>query len=205
MSELIKENKSEYMIDMTRLRLFIPLGVILLSALLLLSVQPVPQQTTAISRFTLSQGDEIRPNIYAWGVKGTPELGLGFDVWANVTDDDSGLRNVTVQVSGPNMNLNSLMTFNGTYYNSSVPAFPNDGLFDVNIRAYDLANNSRISYYLHFQYEENPVIPIDPTISMPFVVGGSFGLIVLVIVFAIVYDRKKSLSEQIIQPENGSD
>ncbi len=199
MSDLIKENGTESLIDMTRLRLFIPLGVILLSALLLSSIQPVPQYTTAISRFTLSQGDEIRPNIYEWGVEGVPELGLGFDVWANVSDDDSGLRNVTVQVSGPNMTLNSLMTFNGTYYNGSVPAFPNDGLFDVNIRAYDLANNSRISYNLLFQYEENPVIPIDPTLSMPFVVGGSIGLIAVVIGIAMVYDRKKNLGEQIIQ------
>ncbi len=201
MSDLIKENGTESLIDMTRLRLFIPLGVILLSALLLSAVQPVPQHTTALSRFTLSQGNKIRPNIYAWGVEGDPELGLGFDVWANVTDDDSGLRNVTVQISGPNMTLNSLMTFNGTYYNGSVPAFPNDGLFDVNIRAYDLANNSRISYNLLFQYEENPVIPIDPTLSMPFVVGGSIGLIAVVIGIAVVYDRKKNLGEQIIRHE----
>ena len=201
MSDLIKENGTESLIDMTRLRLFIPLGVILLSALLLSSIQPVPQYTTAISRFTLSQGDEIRPNIYGWGVEGDPLLGLGFDVWANVTDDDSGLRNVTVQVSGPNMTLNSLMTFNGTYYNGSVPAFPNDGSFDVTIRAFDLANNSRISYDREFQYEENPVIPIDPTLSMPFVVGGSIGLIVVVIGIAVVYDRKKNPGEQIIQHE----
>ena len=77
------------------------------------------------------------PDIWAWGIEGEPELGLGFDVWANVSDVDMDLKNVTVEVVGPNMSLNNLLTYNGTFHTGSVPTFPNDGEFRVRIIAYD--------------------------------------------------------------------
>ncbi len=198
MSELIKENTTESMIAMARLRLFTILGIIFVSVLLSLSVQSTKPVATAGSSYVLSQS---RPDVWDWGIEGDPLLGQGFDVWANVSDRDSDLRNVSVQVSGPNMTLNSLMTFNGTFYTESVPAFPNDGLFTVYILAYDMTNRSRTREIVYFEYEEDPIIPIDPTITMPFVVGSSIGLIVLVIGFAIFYDRKRNPGEQNVQPD----
>ncbi|MHA2178518.1 MAG: hypothetical protein ACXAAK_09220, partial [Candidatus Thorarchaeota archaeon] len=105
----------------------------------------------------------------------------------------------------PNMTLNGLMTFNGTYYTTSVPAFPNDGTFNVFILAYDNANNSRTSTNVYIEFEANPVIPVDPNLSMPFVVVSSFGLIIVVIGFAFVYDRRQTPGERVMQPEYGSD
>jgi hypothetical protein len=190
MSELIKENGTESMIDMVRLRMLTLLGLIFIGTLFLSAGQPI---AALESGFSLSQ----EADIHAWGIEGEPELGNGFDVWANVSvdsvlnDDDPGLRNVTVQVSGPNMTLNNLMTFNGTFYTGSVPAFPNDGTFSVRIRAYDLANASRNSAYIYIDYESDPLPVIDPTVTMPIVVGSSIGLMAVVIGLAIFYDRKK--------------
>jgi len=166
-----------------------------MGALLLSAVQPI---TAHDAGFTPSQ----EADVYAWGIEGEPELGNGFDVWANVSvdaimnDDDPALRNVTVQVSGPNMALNNLMTFNGTFYTGSVPAFPNDGTFRVRIRAYDLANVSRNSAYEDIVYESDPLPVIDPTVTMPIVVGSSIGFMTVVVGLAIYYDKRVSLSER---------
>ena len=189
MNELIKEISSESVIAMVRLRSITLFSMAITFLLVLSSVQHV----TAAS-----------PDIWSWGIEGEPELGLGFDVWANVSDVDMDLKNVTVEVVGPNMSLNNLLTFNGTYYTGSVPTFPNDGEFRVRIKAYDLANNSRTSGYFYIEYEENPATPIDPTVTMPVVVGSSLGLIVIVAGLALVYDRRKRAEELIAQPESDS-
>lgn len=202
MSELIKENSTDSLIAMTRLRTFALLGLVLSGILLLSTVHHV---TATDSGFMLSQTDEIRPNIYAWGIAGDPELGDGFDVWANVTDDESGVRNVTIQVSGPNMILNNLMTFNGSFYTASVPAFPNDGTFNTYIRAYDMANNTRTSSNLQIVVDLDQVPIVDPSVTMPIVVVSSIGLIGIVVATALVYDKRKSPGERIMQPEYGAD
>jgi len=206
MNELIKENATDSLIAMARIRTFTFLGLIFVAALFLSSVQHV---TASDSGFVLGQ-DVTRPDIFAWGIEGEPELGNGFDVWANVTDDgimnddDPGLRNVTVEVIGPNMSLNDLLTHNGTFYTASVPAFPNSGEFWVRIRAYDHANNTRVSAYTILEYESDPIPTIDPTVTMPIVVGSSLGLVVIVVGLALVYDKRKSAGERISQSEYGT-
>jgi hypothetical protein len=175
MSELIKEITTESVIAMVRIRSTALLGIAILSIFLLSTAQHVAA---------------IDPTIWAWGIEGQPELGQGFNVWANVTDADLDLKNVTLEVVGPNMSLRNLMTFNGTFYTGLVSAFPNDGEFRVRIWAYDFANNSRNSSPLYIEYEEDPEPPIDPTVTMPIVVFSSVGLMAVVIALALVYDRK---------------
>jgi hypothetical protein len=197
MNELIKENATDSVIAMARLRTFTFLGLLFVAVLFLSSFQYV---IASDSGFILSQ-DVTRPDIFGWGIEGEPELGNGFDVWANVTDDtimnddDPGLRNVTVQVIGPNMSLDGLLTHNGTFYTGSVPAFPNDGEFWVRIRAYDLANNTRTSGFVIIEYLSDPIPTIDPAVTMPIVVGSSLGLMVIVVGLAWVYDKRKSAGE----------
>jgi len=193
MSELIKENKTNDMITMTRLRISALLGVVFIVVLFLSTASHVGAYD---SGFILSQ-----PDVWAWGIEGEPELGNGFDVWANVTDDGSGLRNVTIQVYGPNMSINNLMTFNGTFHIGSVPPFPNDGTFTARIRAYDMANVTRTSSNVIIDFESDPVITVDPSLTMPIVVGSSVGFIAIVSVIALVYDKKKSLGERNSLPE----
>lgn len=139
--------------------------------------------------FLISQ-DDNQPDIWAWGIEGEPELGLGFDVWANVTDQDDDLKNVSVQVLGPNMTYRNLLVYNGTFHTGAVPAFPNDGTFSVRIRAYDLENNTRTSYPVYIDFETNRTPTIDPSVTMPIVVSSSVGFMVLVVVLAIIYDRR---------------
>jgi hypothetical protein len=175
-------------------------GLIFIGAFLLSTVQPT---TASNSGFSLSQF----PVIHAWGIEGEPELGNGFDVWANVSyddilnDDDPALRNVTVEVNGPNMTLSNLLTHNGTYYIGSVPAFPNDGTFSVRIRSYDMANETRTSGYVYIDYVSDPIPEIDTSVTMPIVVGSSFGLIAVVIGLAVYYDKRVSIGERGSLPE----
>lgn len=180
MSDLIKENRIASVITMTRPQAM-AISVVAITAVFLLSIaQPVVA------------ADTRPPNIYEWGIEGQPELGQGFDVWANVSDDETGLRNVTVQVFGPNMTVNNLMSYNGTYFTGSVPAFPNDGTFNVRIQAFDLANNTRTSAFHIIEFEANPPPTIPENITLPFVVGSSIALMAVVIVLALVYDRRKN-------------
>jgi len=176
MNELIKGKAVDCVIAMVRIRTASFLGIVIMSLLIFSAAQQV---------------GAVRPTIWAWGIEGEPELGQGFDVWANVTDDDLDIANVTVEVIGPNMSVNNLLSFNGTFYTGSVPAFPNDGEFSVRIMTYDLANNSRTSGRIYIEYEENYTPPIDPVVTMPIVVLSSVGLMAVVIVLALVYDRRK--------------
>ncbi|MFW9793670.1 MAG: hypothetical protein ACFFEE_05185 [Candidatus Thorarchaeota archaeon] len=182
MSELIKEKSTQSMIAMARLRTLSFLGLFFMTALILSNLQQV----------------SAAPTIHAWGIEGDPLLGEGFDVWANVSDDaimnddDPGVKNVTVQVLGPNMTYYGLMTHNGTFYIGSVPTFPNDGQFRVRILSFDLADDQRASAFIYIDYEENPAPDLDPTLTMPMVVGSSVVFMVVVIGLAVYYDRKKS-------------
>jgi len=181
MSDLIKGSTTDYKITMTRLRTLSLLGLFFVAAIIISSSTPV----TALA------------NIYGWGIEGEPELGQGFDVWANITndetnnDDDPGIKNVTIRVIGPNMSYYGLMTHNGTYYTGSVPAFPNGGTFNVYLIAYNQTDHPRTSTGVDVAYDPSPNT-IEPSITMPIVVGSSVALMVAVVVLALVYDRRKS-------------
>ncbi|MFW9788337.1 MAG: hypothetical protein ACFFE1_11715 [Candidatus Thorarchaeota archaeon] len=185
MSDLIKENTTESVITMAQLRFITLLGLLFIATIFLSTLQPIIAQ------------DVTRPNIYGWGMEGEPELGNGFDVWANVTDDeivnddDPNIRNVTVRVLGPNMTFIGLMTHNGTFYTGSVPTFPNEGTFNVRVKAYDMANNSRTSSNIDVVFDSNPTPTIPQTVTMPIVVSTSITLIAFVAVIAVMYDRRK--------------
>lgn len=196
MSELIKENTTESMIAMVRLRTTTLFNLALMTVLFLSTLQ----NTAAF----LPSQDTLGPSIYGWGTEGEPELGQGFDVWANVSDEDSGVRNVTVEVTGPNMTLSDLMPFNGTLYSGSVPAFPNSGEFRVRVRAYDIANNTQTSYRITIVYEAEAGPAFDPTVTMPAVVLSSVGLMIGVTVLALIYDRRRGPLETSDQPGLGT-
>ena len=121
---------------------------------------------------------------------------------AIVNDDDPGVKNVTVHVSGPNMTLNNLMTFNGTFYTGSVPAFPNDGSFDVYILAYNMTDHPRISSNVVIVFESDPGLVLDPNVTLPVVVGSSFAFMVVVVGIAMVYDKRRIPEEPTGQPED---
>jgi hypothetical protein len=172
----------------------ISMGIVFLT---LFALSVLPHTTVSIrpdSNLAVAQ-DEIRPNIWGWGIVGNPENFTPFAVWANVSDADSGIKNVTLRVSGPNATMNTAMTYNVTsdLYEKDVPAFPNDGTFYVYVEAFDNYNNSRTSTITSIEAVSNPPTTINPLITMPLVVVSSLVLIVAVIGFALVYDRRQGL------------
>lgn len=148
---------------------------------------------SAAGIFHLSQVDTTPPNIWDWNYNGKPNESEAFSVWANVTDNDGGvgIRNVTINISGPNVTIHDAMVFNGTFYEADIDAFPNPGTFDMFVSAYDLNNNTRYGRHIDIVIEADTVEPPDPILTLPIVVSSSGVLAVIVIMSALMYDRRK--------------
>ncbi|MGQ4912675.1 MAG: hypothetical protein ACP6KW_10940 [Candidatus Thorarchaeota archaeon] len=145
------------------------------------------------SSIVTSQVDATRPTIYGWGIWGHPEAMEPFDVWANVTDSESGVRNASLHVFGPNVSINVAMNFNVTssLYEMNVSAFPNEGDFTIYIKAFDMANNSRQSSRMTITVSGDDDVTIDPNITMPIVVASSTAFALVVIGLAYIYSRRQ--------------
>jgi len=61
-----------------------------------------------------------------------------------------------------------------------------------------MENESRISTNVMIDYDADPEPVIDPNITLPVVVGSSAGLMVLVMGFAMLYDRKRGLEARTV-------
>lgn len=139
---------------------------------------------------SLLLNDTLRPEISAWGIDGPAGQGLPFSVWANVTDSESGVRNVSVLVVG-NTGYRSLhaLDFNGSLYRAGIPGLAVNVTYSLNIIAFDMANNSATSYPRTVDLRETTSTTIDPSITAPIVISSSLALIVLISVVAVFYDR----------------
>ena len=190
MSELIKQNERDVVITMVRLRtptsVVVTFLAILLAGTLLISF-------TSASSFQISQ-DSTAPNIWDWDYTGRPNESESFSVWANVTDNDGGvgILNVTINISGPNVTVNDLMTYNGSFYEASVDAFPNPGEFRMHVSAMDLNNNTRDGRIMTIIIEEEVEPTVDPMLTLPIVVATSSALLVIVVMAAMLYDKKQT-------------
>jgi len=149
--------------------------------------------------FQISQVDTTPPNIWDWNYTGLPNQGEPFSVWANVSDNEGGvgIRNVTINISGPNVTIHDLMIFNGTFYEADIEAFPNPGTFDMYVSAVDLNNNTRFGRHIDIVIEEDVTEPPDPNLTLPIVVGSSGVLAAIVIMFALMYDRRQ---DEMVEP-----
>ncbi len=190
MSELIKRNERDVVITMVRLRT--PTGVVVAFLAILLTGTLLISFTSA-SSFQISQ-DSTAPNIWDWDYTGRPNESEAFSVWANVTDNDGGvgILNVTINISGPNVTVNDLMTYNGSFYEASVDAFPNPGEFRMHVSAMDLNNNTREGRIVTIVIEEEVEPTVDPMLTLPIVVATSSALLVIVVMAAMFYDKKQT-------------
>ncbi|MHA1577759.1 MAG: hypothetical protein ACTSU3_10400 [Candidatus Thorarchaeota archaeon] len=198
MSELIKRNETDVLITMVRLRITTGVVVaflaILLTGTLLISV-------SSAGNFKVSQ-DPIIPDIWVWGINGRPNASEAFSVWANVTAhvNDTGIRNVTINISGPNVTIHDLMIFNGSYYEASMDAFPNPGEFRLYVSATGMNNLTRDGRIITVIIEENVEPTVDPMRTLPIVIATSLLLVVIMIMVAMMYDRKQNeIGETAIQ------
>jgi hypothetical protein len=180
----------------TMVRLDIKTGVIFAILALFITGTTLVSTSTA-SEFALSQ-DTTAPNIWDWNYYGQANESEPFTVWANVTDNEGGdgIRNVTINILGPNVTIHDLMLFNGTYYEVDIDAFPNPGTFDMFVNAYDMNNNTRLGRHISVIINENTEPPLDPLVTLPIVVSSSIILAVILMIFAIIYDRRREAANE---------
>jgi hypothetical protein len=137
---------------------------------------------------------DVSPSIYDWGIIGRPNMSEPFTVWANVTDDDLDLANVSVYVNGPNTTIHELMTYNGSLYVENLDALLEAGTYDIYIIATDLANNTRVSRHEYIGLQTETTTVVDPGITMPYVVASSLSIGLIVCVVAYLYGQRRSVS-----------
>lgn len=142
----------------------------------------------------LSQ-DTIRPEISSWGIEGRASAGESFVAWANVTDYQSAVRNVSLILNSDNGTVRTVEIYplfdNGTLYVRQIPGLPANRTYLLRVLAFDLANNSAISYSRTINRYPSPDPPIDPNVTMPVVVTSSLVLFAIVSLLAYVYDRRQ--------------
>ncbi|RDE15007.1 MAG: hypothetical protein C4K49_06770 [Candidatus Thorarchaeota archaeon] len=151
------------------------------------------EETLLESSFISYRADTLRPEILAWGLEGPVNQGLPFVAWANVTDTESGVRNVSLIVD-PTPGTETLheLLSNGTHYVGTLPGLAIGKLYSFSILAYDMANNSATSYARTIDMRPVTTTIVDPSVTAPIVVGSSLALMGLVIVVSIAYDRRSS-------------
>ncbi len=175
---------------MVRLRTATGVGVAFLAILI---TGTIFISVSSANTFEISHVDETLPNIWDWNYSGRPNESEAFTVWANVSDNEDGvgIKNVTINISGPNVTVHDLMIFNGSLYVASVDAFPNPGVFDLYVIAWDLNDNRRSGRHLSVIIEEDVDPPVDPMRTLPIVVSTSIVLVVMMVMFAMAYDKKQ--------------
>jgi hypothetical protein len=146
------------------------------------------------------------PNIWDWGYTGNPNASQPFSVWANVTahPDGLGIANVTMHATGPNVTRHDLMTFNGSFYELDLEAFPNPGQFILWVSAMDLNDDTRDGRIVYITIEDDTDPTVDPLLTMPAVVSTSILIAVVVMVFALMYDRKQIELAGQMEPADGT-
>ncbi len=133
-----------------------------------------------------SVADTLPPTIWNWGYEPHDFAGGNLSVWAEVSDDIAGVKNVTAVVSLNETTLEFLCTYNGSLWTTqfSIRAFePEHGVL-LMVQAYDRGLNSATTEW---------VTLVEPTsgtsngahalYSMMFIVPYTFVLVVLILVW----------------------
>jgi len=153
--------------------------------------------TTGVVSVAQTQGQgatrlaDVSPSIYNWGITGRPNMSEPFTVWANVTDDDLDLANVSVHVSGPNTTIHEVMPYNGSLYVENLDALLDSGTYDIYVTATDLANNTRVSRHEYIELQMETTTVVDPNITMPYVVASSLCIGLVACIVAYLYRQRQ--------------
>ncbi len=128
-----------------------------------------------INRVMWSALDDTAPVFSSWGA--TPSVNAaGFNVWAQVSDDLSGIENVTayVQVDGESITLYPCINSNGQW-NVSIPAFTAASVLEVWLVAWDWGMNKAESAHKTNQFDYTLYINITIIVGVAVAVVG-FGV-----------------------------
>jgi len=148
--------------------------------------------------------DTLRPSIDAWGIDGPIRSGEQFTVWANVSDSESGVLNVSAEIlQDGSLYSNSLLEFNGSYFARAIPGLEFNHTYELAIIAFDNAENRAESFTREFDLVINTDTTIDPAVTLPIVVGSSMVVLVALAVFAYRTNeqKKRGAIEDISQNE----
>ncbi len=155
----------------------------------------------SIDQHTVSQSDTTPPIIWDWDISGHANQKIPFVVWANVTDEGVGIRNVTVRVVAPNYTLVEELSYNGTFYQKQLDPLIFPGEYNLIVRAYDMNNNTRTGRHILITITSPEDQTIDESITMPIVAGSSGALAAIVIIFALMYDRRQEEMAETLSAE----
>lgn len=151
-----------------------------------------PYEINPVS-ITKNSQDTLRPSIEEWNFTYSIFDGEDFDVWALVTDNDSGVHNVSLIVRDSHSSeTKHLMSFNGTYYTALISGLALNETYELEIEAFDIAGNHATSYKRTVDLTIRTITEVDPWFTMPYVVTSSIGLLCIVLVLAFIVDRRKS-------------
>ena len=152
-------------------------------------------QSTSLTNRVKSQTDVTPPNIWSWDISKNANQSVPFTAWANVTDDGVGIRNVTVHVIAPNYTLVEELVYNGTFYEGQLEPLIFPGDYDLQLRAFDLNNNTRTGRHIIVTIPNPATEPVDESVTMPIVVATSILLAIIVVVGALMYDKHSTSLE----------
>jgi hypothetical protein len=137
--------------------------------------------------------DAVRPEISNWSIDGSVSSIASFVVWANVSDLNSGVLNVSVVIrrtTNGTLTTKQLMSFNGTVYTATAGPLDANNTYTIWIEAYDVALNLAQSYSRTFKLYVGSTSSVDPYITFPFVVGGGLVTFFAAVVLACIYDKR---------------
>ncbi|MFX0055344.1 MAG: hypothetical protein ACFFAD_10485 [Candidatus Hermodarchaeota archaeon] len=135
-----------------------------------------------------SQLDAISPVIQDWGVDSLPIDQSGFDVWVTVTDDFSGVQNVSI-ILEMNEEIYGQYTCSqdGTNWSASIPAF--DIIQDTNLDVYASASDWGMNgaQLLLFSQEFTIAVPEFPVA----IVFGAGAIVIIAAAGVLIYRRRE--------------
>lgn len=159
-------------------------------------IRYTPISSSSSVNSSILQNDTVAPSIHNWSHS---EITADeyFIIWANVTDDESGIHNVTAfaeVVQGDANDLSFALESNGSLYvtNEAILSFNNS--YRIWIEAYDTAMNHRSSYSRLVDLIP-PETTKDPYLTMPFVIGTTIILLAVIILLAIYSSKRRAVSK----------
>jgi hypothetical protein len=183
--------------------------VVILVAVMILAHGVVVRSAAAANlqqREVTGLQDTLRPTIEVWNISRSAYEGEPFTAWADVRDQASGVRNVSLTILDSAMNRTEYeLLDNGSYYVVSIGRLQFNRSHELWISAFDMANNSATTYHLTVNLIESTYAPVDPWVTMPTVVSSSLALMAMVICLAVVYDKRRAWDESFKPTESAPD
>ncbi len=142
-------------------------------------------------RIFASLTDTLRPEFFAWDITRPVIINQSFVVWANISETGSGIENASVLVTRNNYEASHLMKYNGTLWVTTIPALQLNASFEVYIVAFDWALNRAESFSVTIDLRPGEPPPLDPWVTAPIVVIGTGSVLIVVLIVAIIYDKRR--------------